>query len=96
MTRSFFARSPWTGVIVPVLGLLLLGVPVAAGFHHHADEATHPCAVCTASHAPAVATDAAVEPSAPLAKGGRTPTPELPAPPAPRAAHASSRAPPAI
>ncbi|MBI5709518.1 MAG: hypothetical protein HZC42_04325 [Candidatus Eisenbacteria bacterium] len=80
--------------LAPLPGLLLLLGLVLGGFHHHADAGpTHPCAVCTASHAPTVAAPAAAE-SAPARCFERVPvTPALA--PRPAAAPApSSRAPP--
>ena len=45
-------------------GLLLLLALVASGVHHHArEDSSHPCAICTLSHAPATATVAEIEPA---------------------------------
>ena len=77
-------------------GLLLLLALVAGGVHHHArEDASHACAICTLSHAPATATVAQVEPAPTLyvervapatADAPRTAGPVCP----------SSRAPPSI
>ena len=80
--------------LAPVLGLRLLVVLFAGGAHHHADGPGHGCAVCTVSHAPAVAADIAAPAAAPDAgeRSLHAPTPHAPRPV--RIETASCRAPP--
>ena len=63
---SFFRRvARWLG---PALTVLLLGIVLIGGVHHHgALDSHHACALCTAAHAPAVGTNPAPAPSASLA-----------------------------
>lgn len=75
-------------------GLLLLFGLVLSEFHHHAEASpSHPCAVCTAGHAPAVAATAVVE-SAPARCFERVSVTPALAPRPAAAAAPSSRAPP--
>lgn len=54
--RSLFFRHcrRWAALLP---GLMLLAGLVVGGIHHHAEGSDRACAVCTASHAPAAATD---------------------------------------
>ena len=83
----------WIG---PVFAVLMLGVVVLGGFHHHSGLSDHhPCALCSAAHAPAVTSSSAPALGAPVARSHRLTSPDL----EPRARFAArgiaSRAPPA-
>lgn len=75
-------------------GLLLVLGLVTAALHHHPDEShAHPCAICTLSHAPAVAT-VAETPAPPAFPIERLAPPTLHAPRAVARVPADARAPP--
>lgn len=81
-------------VLLP--GLLLLLALVAGGVHHHArEDGSHPCAICTLSHAPATATVAQIEP-APTRHVERVAQASVDAPRSAGPVSPSSRAPPSI
>jgi len=76
--------------------LLLLLALVAGGVHHHArEDSSHPCAICTLSHAPATATVAQIEP-APTLHVERVAQASADVPRSTGPVSPSSRAPPSI
>jgi hypothetical protein len=83
-----------TGALAIPIALLLLGATLAGGLHHHGGaQSRDTCALCTASHTPAVASIATASPGPALGaervvvwRAPRAHTPALPRP--------SSRAPP--
>jgi len=84
------------GLLGPVLSVLLLGVLVVGSVHHHSDSASdHACAICSASHVPAVVTVAGSAVATAFTPSGRVSVQYAAAPTAPRVAAARSRAPPA-
>ena len=94
MFRPSSSVPPLVHRLAPVLGLLLLVTLFAGGAHHHADERGHGCAVCTVSHAPAVAADIAAPATAPDTDGRTLHAPATVAPRPVRVETASCRAPP--
>jgi len=85
----------WTGLLGTLLTLLLLGVLVVGSVHHHSDSASdHACAICSASHAPAVVTATGCAAATTFAASGSVSFRYIAAPTAPRPATARSRAPP--
>ncbi|HTM57884.1 MAG TPA: hypothetical protein VL123_05655 [Candidatus Udaeobacter sp.] len=60
MKRSLSRFRQAAPLLAPLLVALLLGVVVVGSTHHHGQlDGHHPCAVCNAAHAPAVAAGAA-------------------------------------
>lgn len=94
MIRPSSSVPPLIHRLAPVLGLLLLVTLFAGGTHHHADAREHGCAVCTVSHAPAIAADIAVPAAAPDTDGRTLHAPAADAPRPVRVETASCRAPP--
>src|SRR5690349_18249077 len=86
----------WADLLGPLLSLLLLGVLVVGSVHHHSDGASdHACAICSASHVPAVVTVAGSAAATMFTASGSVSVQYAAAPTAPRLAAARSRAPPA-
>jgi hypothetical protein len=85
------------GLLGPLLSVLLLGVLVVGSVHHHSDSASdHACAICSASHVPAVVTAAALPTTAPARSPERV-EPVCPDRPASTlAATVAARGPPTI
>ena len=55
VTTALATLRRLTGLLSPVLGLVLMCSLVAVAFHHHNERAAgHACVVCSAGHAPAV------------------------------------------
>ncbi len=93
--RFFSIRRSAAG-LAPLAGLVLLLALVSGGLHHHADGAlSHACAVCTASHAPAVTTVTQAL-GAPLVHGARVVLAPATHPRPIAVAASDSRAPPAL
>lgn len=80
--------------LVPLLALLTLVAPFAAGTHDHEDAGDHVCAVCSVGHAPAVAAEVRSAPAAPDAGAGPLQPHALAAPGEVLRAATPSRAPP--
>ena len=79
----------------PALGLILVLSTVGVALHHHdAGSTTHACAVCTASHAPAVTALPAAGSPAPSLLPGRVDAPRVELPPQIRVVAIAARAPP--
>jgi len=85
------------GTLGPVLGLVLACALFVTGVHHHGDASSErSCAMCIASHAPAVATIAVVASAAPTRVTEHL-APVIVDPPCARATRvASSRGPPLV
>ena len=94
MTNLSVLTRPFVHRLAPVLGLLLLVTLLAGGAHHHVDDPGHGCAVCTVSHAPAVAADIAAPAAVPETNGRTLHAPAADAPRPIRVETASCRAPP--
>jgi hypothetical protein len=77
------------------LCVVLLFSGVVGALHHHGESAAgHACAVCTASHAPAVPTVAVAGSTTPALLPGRVDAPRAELPPQIRAVAIAARAPP--
>jgi hypothetical protein len=94
MTNLSAHIRPFVRRLAPMMGLLLLVLVVAGSAHHHAAGPQHVCAVCTASHSPAVIADLTAPMAAPAGSPRLLITPGPDAPRSARPATASSRAPP--
>lgn len=91
-TRHARAARAWS--LLP--GVLLIGALLAGGLHHHdaREDASHPCAVCALSSAPAALT-VAVAIAAPLSHVTDVAPRRTATPPPARVHRAPTRAPPA-
>ncbi len=95
MTTALTNLRRLAGILGPALGIVWLCSLVAVGVHHHAGSTEgHACAVCTASHAPAVTTVAAARPSAPAPLRERVASPLAQQPPQIRPVAVATRGPP--
>jgi hypothetical protein len=94
MTTVTATRRPGILPSITLCVMLLLSGVVGALHHHGESAAGHACAVCTASHAPAVPTVAAASSSTPALLPGRVEAPRAELPPAFRVVAIAARAPP--
>lgn len=95
MTITLVTLRRLAGCVSPLLGLALACSLVVMAFHHHdGNAAGHACAVCSASHVPAVTPATSAGSPAPAPRAERVPA--LPAWNAPQAlvAAVAARGPP--
>ena len=84
-----------SGLLSIALSFLLVLTGVVGALHHHGDSAAgHACAVCTASHAPAVTTLPAAGSPTPSLLPGRVDASRAEHPPQIRVVAIAARAPP--
>lgn len=95
MTNALAHLRRLAGILGPTLGIVLVCSLVVAGVHHHTGSSEgHACAVCTASHAPAVTTVAAAGSPTPALLPGRVDAPRAELPLQVRVVAIAARAPP--
>src|SRR5262249_34164104 len=98
-SRTAMKRPAMNQLVSRLLGVLLAGVllcsPVAAAHHHHGGNADdHACALCNASHAPAVVSGTAAASPAPALLARRVHAPAYESAAAALVLALPSRAPP--
>ena len=95
MTIVIAALRRSCGFLSIALSLVLMLSGFVGALHHHGESAAgHACAICTASHAPAITTMTAAGSSAPILLPGRVDAPRSELPLQVRVVAIAARAPP--